>query len=541
MSRLLIVPLLLWAAAGTEGDDAEEPTVRVERTTASQDLAFVRIRCDRSHVYPTQQFTITVTVAIRELPEPFQDRDPLDVFRDGVVLPPRLRLPWVDSEQIPAGIVPLAPGETWLEPLRSKDLSGLRINQLGERSVQAVLENRAVTFHPPARKVVHPDLNGIEKRYWQYEFSQHFRAQQIGEYTFGPVTLEGDVAAASDPQKGLVYETVSTTAPSMSVVVQQLPEAGKPASYLGALGRFEVEASLSSPRVKLGDPLFLKLRVHGQGSLTEVLAPDLSRLPEVARNFRVYEASQVTGTDEVRFTYPIRPLHVETKEFPAVPISYFDLEQEKYVVLHSPSLALEILPAARLAPEQIVFASDAAQPTEALAAGREGLFGNLASMSSLRNDSPHLRPWGMALAGLASCYLAAAAITTRMRRRRQDRPAARRRAAPAEARRLWREAQSHWQAGRAQAAAAQAQKALVSLVAGSLGLVAAGMTGRELCSRLTQRGIDPGLVAEVRQLLEACEAAQFGGARQPQEAPIRPSPDLLDRLIHALKHSGRRR
>lgn len=538
MKRLFLLSLVILAGFGSPSPGGEGPRIRLERGAASdpQDWVFLQIRSDRNRVYPMQPFTVSLTLTIRALPEPFQDQNPLAVFDAGKVRPPRLRIPWVDPQQIPEGIAPLLPSETWLEPFRSPTSSGVRINQIGERSVRAVVEKRPVTFLPPAQQVVRPDRQGIERRFWQYELSRSFQARRMAPYTFGPAIFEGELATACDAEGKLTFEPLRAIADPITITVQEIPQEGRPPSYLGAIGRFDIEAQLSSSRAKVGDPLRLELRLFGQGSLAEVVPPDLNRLPQVAEHFRVYEAVEITGADEVRFVYRLRPLHAAVEAFPAIPLSYFDSKEEKFVVLESRPIPLEVAPAAQLSPQQIVMAPQAAASVPAPGnASRGGLFPHRGDVAGLRNDALPWRPWAAALAGLLGSYFVAVLVTLRLRRHPKDEAGTRWRTAPAQARDLLRQAVAEGEAGRPSASALLLQQAFVTVIAGRWDLAAGGLTAHDLRQRLAERGVDAALLAEIAGLLEACERARFGGASESWATSAGTWSETLERLILALK------
>ena len=62
-----------------------------------QDLAILEIRSDKVSVYPTQDFTVTLTIAVRELPAPYASRDPVAVLRRN----PALSIPWINDDTLP--------------------------------------------------------------------------------------------------------------------------------------------------------------------------------------------------------------------------------------------------------------------------------------------------------------------------------------------------------------------------------------------------------------------------------------------------------
>ncbi len=129
---------------------------------------------------------------------------------------------------------------------------------------------------------------------------------------------------------------------------------GRPESYIGAVGRFRLSAKLSPQQVKTGDPMTLVLALSGEGALESAKAPDLSKNPAIAKNFKIYDATEQTKDGVRRFTYSLRPLTAEIKEFPPIEASYFDVQTERFDTLRTDPIPLEITAADKLAGRDIV-------------------------------------------------------------------------------------------------------------------------------------------------------------------------------------------
>lgn len=142
-----------------------------------------------------------------------------------------------------------------------------------------------------------------------------------------------------DPFAGMFNETreLNLSTKAMELTVKSLPSEGKPASFQGAIGQFEIGQSISPARGKVGEPLKLSLTVSGQGNFARILAPQVTG----DEGWRVYPGSdQFTPTDSVGFggkkvfTLTVMPLE-ETRESPSAEFSYFDPVEGKYVTLRT--------------------------------------------------------------------------------------------------------------------------------------------------------------------------------------------------------------
>ena len=89
---------------------------------SAQDLAAVELTADHTEVYPTQPFTVTLSVFVKELPAPLSDRDPLSVQKPR----PELRIPWLTDQELPAGLSSKEDWQQWVKGNHRPGGRGLR-------------------------------------------------------------------------------------------------------------------------------------------------------------------------------------------------------------------------------------------------------------------------------------------------------------------------------------------------------------------------------------------------------------------------------
>jgi hypothetical protein len=507
---------------------------------AEQDVVLLEIKADRTSAYPTQPFTVTLSVFVKPLPGAAADRDPVGVTEN----PPALRIPWATDEKLPEGLTPSRPWNDWLEQWinRSADNVGFGINDLSRRDVFSLLGGVSIRFHPWPRRTARRDRGGNEILYWQYDFPRTFSAKKVGSYRFGPAKLQGTFATRLDALGRLGGEEIYALGRAIEVAVKDVPEKGRPDTYIGAVGKFSIAAEMVPTGVKVGDPMTLTLSLSGQGSLQSAIAPDLTRIPGVARRFKIYEATQQVKDNVCRFTYSMRPQVEGNEPFPAVTVAYFDTAAEKYVPIQSEPIPIQVARSERLSGDQIVANTAGLPRTKAdLEANRGGIFANVAELGEVRDESVHAGRWLTGLGGLAGVYLAVVLIAARWRRLAGDPALLRRRGAAAKARRRLRAAKAEFQAQRSREAAEQLRAAVVGLVADAADLAEAGLTARDVRRQFEAWELDPPLVAQVDRLLDTCDAARYGAVDGALGQLAASSDGLLQTLIEKLKAKKRLR
>ncbi|NQT16280.1 MAG: BatD family protein [Planctomycetes bacterium] len=508
-----------------------------------QDAASLEIRSDRREVFPMQPFSVTLSVTVKGIPEPHADRNPVSVQREMRRNPPILRIPWMEGTKpgVPDGLEPKMDLNKWASPLMNRERSGFNINGLTAESNSffSVFEDQPAAFRPKAEKIVRPDGNGDDATYWQYEFVRTFTPKKVGRYTFGPVTLEGAFIVDVKENNVVSVDNVYAMAKPVEVVVKEVPEEGRPATYIGAVGRFQLTADLAPTEAKVGDPMTLTLTVRGEGMLQSASAPDLEAVPEIAEEFRIYEATEDARSGASRFTYSLRPLGTGIEAFPSVPVSYFDVESERYVTLRTDPIPIEVTAAERLSDDQIVATpGTASENRRDLQARREGVFANVADLRALRDESVRPGLWLLSLAGMGLLYVAVALVTVQIQRLSADKALVRRRGAVAKARGFLHRARAEVEAGRIRSGADLIEDSLVGLVADVADLPEAGLTPKDVSAQLQSLGVEEDLVGRVAGLLETCDATRYGSSN-PTDGLSSRAQQVLDELVRSLKAKKR--
>ncbi len=135
-----------------------------------------------------------------------------------------------------------------------------------------------------------------------------------------------------------VPQGVSRSVSSNSATVEVMPlPAGKPASFMGGVGNFTLNSSISSTHVKANEAITVKLVFKGTGNLKYLKNPEL----DLPSDFETYDpkvdisvnasAAGVSGTRTVEYT--TIPRFAGTFKIPPVEFTYFDSKAQQYKTL----------------------------------------------------------------------------------------------------------------------------------------------------------------------------------------------------------------
>lgn len=240
----------------------------------------------------------------------------------------------------------------------------------------------AVARFPQQSDQTETVINGMP--YLVYTFRSVLTALHAGELRVGPASVEllYDVMDERRNTPGLPFgmfmgmgEPRKNTIRSQEVKVRvlPLPAEGKPASFTGAVGEFNLSATATPTQLTVGDPLAVDLVIEGTGNFDAVEAPALTP-PDGWRAYpsRRYNVDGPQDPNQIamlpagasrRIGYSM--VFVPEKVHPTLPpfeLSYFSPAQKKYVTARTVPIVLQM--AAGTAPA--VTQAEAAANIEAL-------------------------------------------------------------------------------------------------------------------------------------------------------------------------------
>jgi tetratricopeptide (TPR) repeat protein len=369
-----------------------------------------------------------------------------------------------------------------------------------------------------------------------------------GALTVGPATMAMNVVTAQrarDPFFGSLFggrrQQVTLESTPLVLDVLPLPEAGRPASFAGGVGRFELDVTAAPLALGVGDPVTVTMAIRGQGNLEQVTAPSLAATDAL----RVYPVQQVkvegTGTAATQartFEQVVIPQTAGAVTLPALEFSYFDPDAGAYRTVTTAPIPLTV--AARdvdLSRPQVVGAVPApVAPEEKL--GRDIVF--------IKDDPGTLVPVGHRLYRRPLfwllqplpllAWLGVVFYDRRRRRLHGDAGYARFTRAGRAARHALAEAEAALRAGDATGFHDRIAGTLRDYLAAKLGVPPGAVTADTVAGRLDGRRIPADVAEEVRAVLVACEHVRFA-----PDAAAGDMPHILERATAIVRAVERER
>ena len=176
--------------------------------------------------------------------------------------------------------------------------------------------------------------------------------QKSGDLDIEPLSLDVSVDVPTNKRDffgGRIYTQTNKTvsAGKRTINVKELPSAGKPINFGGAVGEFDFTVSTTKTSLNASESLQAIVEVSGKGNLKLFQLPT----PELPSSLEVYDPEH---NENVRTTlagmrgnisdsYTIVPAFKGKYPMPSIAFSYFNPNTEKYYTVNSEEILINVL------------------------------------------------------------------------------------------------------------------------------------------------------------------------------------------------------
>jgi len=134
----------------------------------------------------------------------------------------------------------------------------------------------------------------------------------------------------------------------IEVMVRPLPETGNPTSFGGVVGKYQITSEVEKTKVKIGEAITMHIRIAGIGNIETL--PEL-KIPEMI-DLTIYDSNITDATRDTHgkiygsrtYEYVIIPSKPGRVTIPVIELCYFDPNGEKYEIIRTTPIPLEISP-----------------------------------------------------------------------------------------------------------------------------------------------------------------------------------------------------
>ncbi len=370
-----------------------------------------------------------------------------------------------------------------------------------------------------------------------------------GTKTIEPLVMECDVQTPrrrsndpfsdffDDPFLSNRSERKQLKSNSVVVLVNPLPEEGKPAGFSGLVGQFTISGKADKASLQTNEAVSLKITVKGQGNLRSFKEPFV----ELPSDFETYppkttEAIERAGASisgSRTFEYVMIPRVAGTQTVKPVRLSYFDPAEGRYKTVQTPEWTFAVAQGQGTAASVPIGLSK----EEVKLLGQDIRFIKTANPEFRRTGSAFTgAPWFWAVLAAPLLVLGAGLLA----RKHQDRlegdvAYARSRGASRAVRRRFGRAHASAGPGASKTFYAEVAKAMMGFLGDRLNIAEAGMISSDIRDRLREKGIPGEITAEYFNCLDACDRVRFS----PSDAGESEMKAFLDRAEKAVTQMER--
>lgn len=339
------------------------------------------------------------------------------------------------------------------------------------------------------------------------------------------------------------YQNVPVTLNTKPVTIQVNPLPGNPPDgYTGAVGDFNMTATLSANKVDLNDALNLKITITGTGNLSLMGAPSVDLPPE----HDVYETNrtsniQTTGnriSGSVVFEYPIVARAAGKFRIAPVRFSWFDPASETYKTGSSDEFFFEVEKGDEAVGQgPVVVPGNRGERVENIGTDILDIArtpGKLTASSSSMLSSP----WYWAAYGMMLLvFLAIVLLLKRHLQRRADSKLDKNRKANRIARKRLRNADRARKQQAPDRFFEETEKAIWGYLADKLGLDHALLSREYIDEILDSRQVEDSLRKELLETMNECEFSRY--APSTEKSNMNQTYERAVKLIRKLEHKLR--
>ncbi len=172
-------------------------------------------------------------------------------------------------------------------------------------------------------------------------------ATSSGTMQIPPTTFALVVRTNTGVLFSLGQETVYRKTEPLTVQINPLPAAGKPADFSGAVGNFKLDASADKTKADVGDAINLKVTLSGAGNFRTITDFPIPDLP----GFKIYSSKSndsITIRNDVlqgskTWEYVVIPQVPGKESVPPMKFTYFSPDSKQYRESQTRSLEVTVL------------------------------------------------------------------------------------------------------------------------------------------------------------------------------------------------------
>lgn len=321
------------------------------------------------------------------------------------------------------------------------------------------------------------------------------------------------------------FKEVNYKAKSLPVTihVKPLPEAGKPESFAGAVGKFNIESSVDKTELKANDALNYRVKLTGSGNIKLLnnlnvnFPPDFEKYDPKITDTVTEDASGLSGSRS--YSYLLIPRHQGDFTIDPLKFSYFNPSTGRYVNIATRGFHIKV---DKGSAESNVTAFSDADKEDIKMLGHDIRYIKTEDTVMIRQGGIFFGSalyYVLLLAGPAACY-GAFVYRNRLIKNNSDLVRVRSRRAGKLAAKHLASAQKQLQAGNSKSFYEDVSKGLYGYLSDKLNIQYANLDRDTIAGALKARSLKPGLTGSLLDTLDLCEMARYAPVNHISEKEV---------------------
>ncbi len=365
------------------------------------------------------------------------------------------------------------------------------------------------------------------------EFKTSIFGTRPGDYRLGPAKIKctvmvsksisrgpmADDFSPSDPYGGAMFDDFFTRyerhplelkSKDAAIVVSAVPPQGRPADFMGAVGDYQFVFNASPTKVKVGDPVTVRMDINGTGNFNTVLMPKF----DSTSGFKTYEPQIKTEGSRKSFTQMMIPETDTVTQIPKATFSYFDPNARDFKTITQGPLSIQVEKGGEEAPSQVIGPIPGVQapvPAKDDDLGRDIIYIKESPGIWFKKGKVYYKTKAffavilIPMIILATLYI----VQRRQTRLKSDSVYAGRVLAFKASRKGLKDLNSQLRSGDPKLFYEALFKTLQNYLGYRLHIPPAGVTAGVVVQGLASREVDPAIVSKVNNLFDTCDMARF--------------------------------
>ena len=348
--------------------------------------------------------------------------------------------------------------------------------------------------------------------------------QKAGEFNISPLSVNM-IAEVSTGQYDWFGEEITRASQltinsnQLKINVRQLPNAGRPDNFNGAVGEYTIECSLSPDNLNAGSSSTYSISLKGEGNLPLVNMPTVT-FPQEIENYDPQQTRDTRlGSSSIQVSLDVKYLLIPrlkgTYTIPSVDFSYFNPKSKKYVTLKSSEKTLTVTGDVVNNAATTTPATTAPQPTKTDVNYLTDDIHYIQHENRLeqKNIDKWYETWIFTLLALLPIAMIPLAVGIKLYSSRIERnsPASRAKRAAASAKKKLARAKKALDREDYVVFYSEMEDAVYSFILDKLKIRRSDASIENIGGRLISRGADPEIAARLIKVLESCQMARYAG------------------------------